>query len=329
MKLACLFCLISLILFSQSLPARAHELRPAYLQMTETKPGEFSVLWKVPQRGDAVLGLHVKWPAYEEVAPGTSRSLGGAFVTQKLLRFPDGLVGRSITIEGLSATYTDVLARVEFLNGVTQTYLAKPGSPSFKVQGKKPLIQVARDYMVLGIEHILTGIDHLLFVLSLMIITGGGWKLAKTITAFTLSHCLSLTAAVLGIVHVPQKPVEASIALSIVFVASEILRLREGRETITSRAPWVVAFAFGLLHGLGFAGALGDAGLPQGNIPAALLFFSTGVEAGHFLFVGAVLSLLALGRRVKFAVPKWAHKVPPYAIGGIAAFWLFQRVSGF
>jgi hydrogenase/urease accessory protein HupE len=182
---------------------------------------------------------------------------------------------------------------------------------------------------VLGVEHILTGIDHLLFVLALLIITGGGWKLVKTVTAFTISHSLTLTAATLGFVHVPQRPVEAVIALSIVFVAAEIVRIHRGLESITSRAPWLVAFTFGLMHGLGFAGGLSEAGLPVGHIPSALLFFSLGVETGHFLFIGVVLSFIALVRRIRIPFPRWTEFVPPYAIGATAMFWVIQRIAAF
>jgi hydrogenase/urease accessory protein HupE len=188
---------------------------------------------------------------------------------------------------------------------------------------------------VLGIEHILTGIDHLLFVLALIIITQGGWKLVKTVTAFTVSHSITLTLATLGYIHVPQQPVEAAIALSIVFVAAEILRSRQGHVGITARAPWVVALIFGLMHGLGFASGLKDAGLPDGHIPTALLFFSIGVEAGHFLFIGFVLSLMALGRRAasRFDTirgrPAIIDALPAYAIGSVAMFWVIQRIAAF
>jgi hydrogenase/urease accessory protein HupE len=197
------------------------------------------------------------------------------------------------------------------------------------VEAAPGALEVARTYTVLGVEHILTGIDHLLFVLALLIITGGGWRLVKTVTAFAISHSLTLSAATLGFVHVPQPPVEAVIALSIVFVAAEIVRMDRGREGITARAPWIVAFTFGLMHGLGFAGGLSEAGLPVGHIPTALMFFSVGVEAGHFLFIGVVLSLITLVRRVRISFPRWTELVPPYAIGTIAMFWVIQRTLSF
>ena len=195
---------------------------------------------------------------------------------------------------------------------------------------------VARTYTVLGIEHILTGIDHLLFVLALIIITRGGWKLVKTVTAFTVSHSITLTLATLGYVHIPQRPVEAVIALSIVFVAAEILRGRQGYVGITARAPWVVALMFGLMHGLGFASGLKDAGLPDGHIPTALLFFSIGVETGHFLFIGFVLALIAVMLRAASRLTSVSQQrlailevLPAYAIGSVAMFWVIQRIAAF
>jgi hydrogenase/urease accessory protein HupE len=186
---------------------------------------------------------------------------------------------------------------------------------------------------VLGVEHILTGIDHLLFVLALLIITGGGWKLVKTVTAFTISHSLTLTAATLGFVHAPQRPVEAVIALSIVFVAAEIMHSRQGKAGLTERFPWVVAFTFGLLHGFGFAGALSEVGLPQTAIPVALLFFNVGVELGQLLFIASVFVVMALARqfmrRSGMGQPAWAWRIPPYAIGSVAMFWVLQRIAAF
>jgi len=224
---------------------------------------------------------------------------------------------------------TDALVRVEFADGSTWTGRLTPSSPETTIPLRPGGFSVAGTYLALGVQHILAGIDHLLFVLALILVTGGGWKLVKTVTAFTVSHSVSLTAAALGYVHVPPPPVEAIIALSIVFVAAEIVRGHRGRVGITARAPWVVAFGFGLLHGLGFAGGLAEAGLPEGRIPLALLFFSLGVEAGHLLFIGAVLSLLALLRRFAPRFPAWMEIVPPYAIGSVAMFWVIERVLRF
>jgi hypothetical protein len=242
---------------------------------------------------------------------------------------PEGLDGGTIHIAGLSGTVVDVLVRLERLDGTAQVTRLTPSAPSFVAEAAPRFGEVARTFTVLGIEHILTGVDHLLFVLALIIITRGGWKLMKTVTAFTVSHSITLTAATLGYVHVPPPPVEAVIALSIVFVAAEIVHLRRGVAGVAANAPWIVALTFELIHGLGFAGGLSEAGLPAGHIPAALLFFSLGVETGHFLFIGAVLSLIALVRRIRGPLPRWIELVPPYAIGTVAMFWLIQRVAAF
>jgi hypothetical protein len=168
-----------------------------------------------------------------------------------------------------------------------------------------------------------------LFVLAMLIITQGLWALVKTVTAFTVAHSITLGLAALGFVHVPQAPVEAVIALSIVFVAAEIVRGWQGRAGLAAQAPWIIAFTFGLLHGFGFAGALSEVGLPQVHVPLALLSFNMGVEVGQLLFVGAVLSVVALARGFKIGFPQWVGRVPPYAIGSVAMFWVIQRVAAF
>jgi hydrogenase/urease accessory protein HupE len=190
---------------------------------------------------------------------------------------------------------------------------------------------VASTYVSIGIGHILLGFDHLLFVLALVMIVKSTRRLLVTVTAFTVAHSITLSLATLGVLHGPGPPVEASIALSIVFVASEIIHQRQGREGLTARSPWVVAFAFGLLHGLGFAGALAEVGLPENSIPLALLFFNIGVEVGQVLFIVAVLAtyrLLAKLLAGRFDLARLTP-VPAYAIGALASYWLFERVSGF
>jgi hypothetical protein len=328
MKKRCLI-LVLLALFTRG--ALAHEVRPAYLELRQIGPETYDALWKVPGLGDNLrLGLYVELPSgCTNVTAPRGSMLNNAFTERWTVRRASGLTGGTIHIAGLSATTTDVLVRLERLDGSEQVTRLTPSSPSFVVEAAPPALQVARTYSVLGIEHILSGIDHLLFVLALLIITRGGWRLVKTVTAFTISHSITLTAATLGFVHVPQPPVEAVIALSIVFVAAEIVRSHHGLESITARAPWLVAFTFGLMHGLGFAGGLNDAGLPVAHIPTALLFFSVGVEAGHFLFIGAVLSMMALVGRIRIPIPRWIELVPPYAIGAIAMFWVVQRTVSF
>jgi hydrogenase/urease accessory protein HupE len=322
-KLLLIFALLAL--FAHGVPA--HEVRPAYLELRQTGPETYDALWKVPGLGENLrLGLYVELPAGCTNVTATRASMvNNAFTERWTVRRPSGLTGGTIRIAGLSTTTTDVLVRLERLDGSEQVTRLTPSAPSFVVEAAPPTLQVARTYSVLGVEHILSGIDHLLFILALLIITRGGWRLVKTVTAFTISHSITLTAATLGLVHVPQPPVEAVIALSIVFVAVEIVRTRRGLESITARAPWLVAFTFGLLHGLGFAGGLSDAGLPVAHIPTALSFFSVGVEVGHFLFIGVVLTVLALVRRIRIPFPRWTELVPPYAIGATAMFWVIQR----
>jgi hydrogenase/urease accessory protein HupE len=321
--------ILALLLFV-TVPVFAHELRPAYLEVHEENAGEFRVLWKTPMRGEMRLALS---PAFSgrtaSLTPVTTRHTDNAAVQTWRLQAIEPLRGQSVRIAGLEGTMTDALVRIEFADGTTWTQRLTPGQPAAVIPARASGFTVAGVYLQLGVEHILTGIDHLLFVLALLLITRGGWRLVKTVSAFTLSHSITLTAATLGFVHVPQRPVEAVIALSIVFVAVEIVHLHAGREGVTARAPWVVAFTFGLLHGLGFAGGLSEVGLPAGHIPTALLFFSVGVETGHLLFVAAMLSLIALWRRVGFSVPRWAERVPPYAIGSVAMFWVLQRIAAF
>jgi hydrogenase/urease accessory protein HupE len=309
----------------------AHELRPAYLELRQTAPDAFDALWKVPAAGEGMrLALYVRLPedCVNLTTPHGTFS-GGAYLERWRVKAPMGLAGQRIAIDGLASTMTDVLVRIEFGDGTTWTQRLTPQAPAALIPKTASRLQTAGVYLKLGIEHILTGVDHLLFVLALIILTRGGWRLVKTVTAFTIAHSITLTAATLGFVHVPQRPVEAVIALSIVFVAAEIVHQRSGREGVTARAPWVVAFTFGLLHGFGFAGALSEVGLPQKQIPLALLSFNFGVEAGQLLFVAVVVSLVALARRVNFPAPRWAPLVPPYAIGTVAMFWVIERIAAF
>lgn len=309
----------------------AHEIRPAYLQISETDRGRFDVVWKVPQRGEMVLGLHIAWPEVcNSAGPSSRQAMGEAVVERRLVNCGTaGLKGQRIGIDGLASTITDVLVRMAFADGATWTHRLTPQQPSAIIPSAQSALGVSAVYFELGVEHILTGIDHLLFVLAMLIITQGLWALVKTVTAFTVAHSITLGLAALGFVHVPQAPVEAVIALSIVFVAAEIVRGWQGRAGLAAHAPWIIAFTFGLLHGFGFAGALSEVGLPRVHIPLALLSFNMGVEVGQLLFVGAVLPVVALARGFKIGFPQWARRVPPYAIGSVAMFWVIQRVAAF
>jgi hydrogenase/urease accessory protein HupE len=333
-RLACL-----LVLVCAAGAAMAHEVRPGYLEIAEMEPGLYDVLWKVPARGELRLALYARLPADCKGQTDTGSFVGGAFVSRWRATCPRGLVGQRIAVDGLSATRTDVLVRIAHLGGAVQTTRLTPEAPALEVTAVPTAGEVARTYFVLGVEHILLGIDHLLFVLGLLLLVGNWKRLIVTVTAFTVAHSITLAAATLGLVHVPQAPVEAVIALSVMFVAAEILRAAHGRTSLTARVPWVVAFVFGLLHGLGFAGALREVGLPQTDIPLALLFFNVGVEVGQLAFIAAMVAVLAVIARLSKspdgrAGGTWRAealvRAPlAYLIGCTAAYWTIDRTIGF
>ncbi len=313
--------------------AAAHEVRPAYLELRETATDTFEVLWRVPARGQLKLGLRVELPeSCALIAPRAGYTFDGAFTERWTMSCEGGLTGHRIAIAGLSGTLTDALVRLDRFDGTTQVVRLTPSSYAFVVEAAPGAFQVAGTYLRLGVEHILLGIDHLLFVLALLILVKGRRRLITTVTAFTVAHSITLAAATLGFVHVSQGPVEAVIALSIVFVAGEIEHGRQGRPGLTERSPWIVAFVFGLLHGFGFAGALSQVGLPEQAIPLALLFFNVGVELGQLAFIAVALALGALAREVavrwRVTVPALAWRLPAYGIGGVAAYWTLERVAG-
>jgi hydrogenase/urease accessory protein HupE len=320
-----------LLLMLPAAPAMAHEARPAYLEITENEAGRFDVLWKTPVLAGRRLHVEPRFPeACRAVVPPQERALTGALVERSILACGTiGLRGQRVEFPGLQATITDVLVRTSFADGTISTTLVRPSRPYVDIAAAKGALQIARAYLAHGVQHILLGFDHLLFVLGLMLVVSGLGRLVKTVTAFTVAHSITLALATLGYVRVPGPPVEAAIALSILLLAVEIIRVRRGEPSFTSQRPWVVAFAFGLLHGFGFAGALAEVGLPQSDIPLALFAFNVGVEVGQLMFVAACLVLALLLRRARMAWPVWASAVPPYALGSLAAFWFFDRLTGF
>jgi hydrogenase/urease accessory protein HupE len=324
--IAIALAVLSLLLVPST--GESHEVRPAYLLIRQTSAEQFDLVWRVPARGDLRLGIYVELPgSCKSNAEPLSWQEGGTHIERWSANCPGGLVGQQVVIRGLSSTVIDTLARYERLDGTTQVERLTPASPSFQVTASESLTEVVSTYTALGIEHILLGVDHLLFVLALLLLVPGRRKLIWTITSFTLAHSVTLAAATLGWVHVPQQPVEAVIALSILFVAMEIVHWRQGRPGVTRQWPWLVAFTFGLLHGFGFAGALSQIGLPEHAIPLALLFFNVGVELGQLMFIAAVLLAWSVLKRIRW--PDWAWGVPVYAIGSLAAFWTIERVAGF
>jgi hypothetical protein len=316
------------LLASLSASAPAHEVRPGYLELRQSDAEVWRVLWKVPARGEMLLSIRPHFPANcRTAAEPIVVHDAGAHIERVTMQCAGGLHGREISIEGLAATMTDVLVRSVRLDDSAQVARLTPSAPAFVFEAAPGSLQVVRTYTALGVEHILGGVDHLLFVLGLLLLVRSPLLLVKTITSFTLAHSVTLAASTLGWVRVQQAPVEAVIALSILFLASELAKQRNGDTGLMQRYPWIVAFTFGLLHGFGFAGALREIGLPEGGIPLALLTFNIGVETGQLLFVGVVLLVLAGLRRVRLRIPEWAHAAPAYGIGTIAGFWTLQRMA--
>jgi hydrogenase/urease accessory protein HupE len=313
--------------------ARAHEVRPAYLQIDEVAAGRFHLLWRTPVLAGMRLPVVLRLPdGIRDVVEPAAQELSDSLIERRVLDAgPRGLAGNRIEFVGLQATITDVLVRVQMLGGTQSTTLVRPSKPWVEIAESQGPLAVATVYLLHGVEHILFGFDHLLFVLALILIVRDWRVLVWTITAFTLAHSITLSLATLGVVHVPGPPVEATIALSIILLACEIVRLRRGEPSLTAQWPWVVAFTFGLLHGFGFAGALTDIGLPQGDIPLALFSFNVGVEVGQLMFIGVVLAVLAAAKRIHLpaAIARHALSATTYAIGTLAAFWFIERLAAF
>lgn len=319
-------------------PACSDELRPGYLEIRQITSDTYNLLFKIPAQGeDLRLGIYVALPeGAHDMTPPRASFGNGAYVERRIIRRVGGLAGLTIAIKGLSATSTDVLARIEALGGAVQTERLTPTRTSFVVEATPGAGEVAISYLRLGVEHILLGFDHLLFVLALIILVRDWRRVILTVTAFTLAHSITLAAATLGFVNVPGPPIEAAIALSIVLVAVEIVNEQRGKSSVAARWPWLIAFCFGLLHGFGFAGALAEVGLPQHAIPVALLFFNLGVEAGQLAFVAVVLVAgWAFQRTISFRfepavvlkVVNRLNMIATYAIGAVAAYWLIERTS--
>jgi hypothetical protein len=288
-------------------------------------------MWKVPMNGNRVLAIEPVLPEFfEQVGLTSTRTFQGDAIQDSTWRAIEGsLVGETISIDGLSSIPVNVIVQIGLADGSEHSAILRPNTPSYVVPEKATKWAVAGSYWKMGTVHILEGVDHLLFILALMLIVPNHWMLFKTITAFTVAHSISLILATLGVVNMPPAPTEAIISLSIVFLAVEIIHSRQGRVTLTEQYPWVVAFGFGLFHGLGFAGALAEVGLPQNDIPIALLMFNVGVETGQLLFVGAMLLILAAIKRLPINWPEGTWRLAPYVIGSIAAFWTVERIGSF
>lgn len=309
--------------------ARAHEARPAYLEIKETAPGRFALLWRTPVLAGMRLPITLKIPDdVQNLQAPAIEELADSLVERRWIDAgPNGLAGRRIEFVGLQLTITDVLVRVEMLDGRTWTTIARPSQPWVEIAASQTWLGVAGTYVLQGIRHILFGADHMLFVLGLLLIVADRWMLLKTVTAFTVAHSLTLAIATLGYAAVPVVPLNAAIALSILFLGPEIVRCWRGETSFTIRHPWVVAFAFGLLHGFGFASALTGAGLPRAELPLALVSFNVGVELGQLGFIALVLGLEQSFRILEVRWPRWAQALPGYAVGVLGAFWTIQRTA--
>lgn len=304
----------------------AHELQPGFLELRETDAGRYRVLWKQPLSAGQPMRLTPVFPARcrADGEPDAER-LAQSWVYRARIACDGGLAGQPLAVEGLEAFSTDVLLRVEHADGRSETHLLKPDAPVIRLRDTDA--GQGGTYFRLGIEHIALGIDHLLFVLGLLLLVDSRWMLLKTITSFTLAHSLTLAAATWGTLAVPAAPLNVLIALSILFLAPEVLRRRAGGSSLTIRHPWLVAFPFGLLHGFGFASGLAALGLPPGDIPLALLMFNLGIEAGQLAFVALVYLLLWSWRALAMHAGPFWRAVPVYVLGALGALWTMQRIA--
>jgi hydrogenase/urease accessory protein HupE len=315
----------ALMLFAAGV-AGAHEVRPGFLELTQTAAESYDFLWKKPSGGEVELQIApVVPPPCRLVVPGAQQLSPGAVVVRGQLSCPGGIAGKTVMIAGLESTITDVLVRVNHIDGRVESHLLRPTSPAVTFGGDTGLAERALGYVQLGFQHILLGTDHLLFVLGLMLIVADRWMLVKTITAFTVAHSITLALATLGYASAPLLPLNAAIALSILFLGPEIVRAWRGETSFTIRHPWVVAFAFGLLHGFGFASGLSAMGLPKDEIPLALLLFNLGVELGQLAFVLLVVLLERAFRVLELRWPLLVQRLPGYVVGTLGAFWTLQR----
>lgn len=306
----------------------AHEIRPAYLQIDEMAANRYKVVWRTPILSGMRLPVVIRFSRdVRNVTEPAERSLPDSLVETRVIERDGGIAGSRVEFVGLQATITDVLVRVHRLDSTLETNMIHPSQPWIDFAATRSPLAAARVYFVSGFQHILLGIDHLLFVFGLLFIVRSRWMLVKTITAFTVAHSITLAVATLGKVEIPAVPLNATIALSILFLGPEIVRVWRGQTSFTIRHPWIVSFAFGLLHGFGFASGLTALGLPQGDIPFALLMFNLGVEAGQLVFVGLILLLIAALKSIEIRLPRSLELMPAYVVGISGAYWTIDRIA--
>ena len=322
-----LFFSAFMIIMLCSISAFAHEIRPAYLEITQTSDSTYNVFWKVPAVNNQIPKITPQLPF--KLTETSNQNLVDSYIRQYTGIWNTSLSGETISIDKLDLTLIDALVQINLKEDISYSFLLQPDQTSYIVPKEPSRWQVVKLYTELGIEHILIGIDHLLFVLGLLLLVNGVRLLIQTITAFTIAHSITLALSALDLVHVPQAPVEAVIALSIVFLAREYLMVLRGHDSLTARYPWLVAFTFGLLHGFGFAGVLQEIGLPQQDVPLALLTFNIGVEIGQLIFISIILIIFKSWKLLNVTTPKWVINGVPYLLGAISSFWLIERILGF
>ena len=325
MRFAATAVLFSAMLLMPRLAA-AHETRPGFLELRQIDDATYSFFWKKPSGGEIEIFVAPMVPDGCQLTTAGDQALTpGALLVRGMLHCQGGIAGRTITIDGLETTVTDVIVRVHHGDGRSESHLLKPNHPSVMLGAATSVWRRLISYLRLGVEHILLGVDHLLFVLGLLLIVNGRWMLVKTITSFTVAHSVTLAIATLGYASAPLPPLNAAVALSILFLGPEIVKRWRGETSLTIRKPWIVAFAFGLLHGFGFASGLTTMGLPLAEIPAALLFFNVGVEAGQIGFVALIVLLERSFRALEIRWPPLVEMLPGYAVGSLGAYWTIQR----
>jgi hydrogenase/urease accessory protein HupE len=318
------------VIGAMAAPLAAHELQPGFLELRESAPERYEVLWKLPSLGSSDQRMPIVPvfpPGCRLLGEARSSRADTAWLYTAQIECRGSLAGQTVAIEGLEAFSTDVLVRVQHAGGEVETHVLKPVQPAVTLRAAGETRRGIAAYLYLGIEHILLGVDHLLFVLGLLLIVRDRWTLVKTVTAFTVAHSITLAVATFGVASVPAAPLNAAIALSILFLGPEIVRRWRGETSFTIRHPWVVAFAFGLLHGFGFASGLVQLGLPNAEIPLALLLFNLGVEVGQLAFVLLVVLLERAFRQLQIQWPRIVERLPGYLVGTLGAFWTIQRVA--
>jgi hydrogenase/urease accessory protein HupE len=324
--IAVLRWLIVLLLLTLAVPAVADELRPGYLELRQKSERVWQVKLKAPVKGGMAASVALILPRTCKLTPPSRALIEGSLLTLWQADCSRSLVGAKVGLSGLDKTVSDALVRISPLGRPVQAAWLTAATPLVEVKARAGASQVAWTYFALGTQHILNGYDHLLFVLSLVLLLRGGWVIARTVTAFTIAHSITLVGATLGFLGVSQKPVEICIALSIIFLAVEVIKRDPANPRLSERIPWAVAFLFGLLHGFGFAGALAAIGMPEGEVPVALLTFNLGVEAGQLGIVVSALGVVALITRFFAPSLNQFKRASAYAIGITASFWFIARL---